>query len=60
MYEAGGDSAGRFDNFEDAVRVNGRSGTVSWLLVSLSCDVFDTAQDMYIDSSRLRCRQRVG
>ena len=54
MSEAGGDSAGRFDTFEDMVRPNGRSRTVSWLLVSLLCDVFDMERDVYMDFPRDR------
>ena len=60
MSEAGGDSAGRFDTFEDMVRANGKSGRVSWLLGSLFCAVLDMERYVYMDFPRDRAETAGG
>ena len=52
LSEAGADLVGSLDSFEAMVRANGRSQTVSWLLVTLFCDVFGMDRSVYISFPR--------
>ena len=60
MSEAGADLMGSFDTFEAMVRVNGRTPTASWLLVTLFCDVFGMDRSVYIGFPRDALRETGG